>query len=134
MSAAARVFSSHINCPSSENERITILQWFSDIPYRGHHDLAREGRVAGTGQWLFQRKEFKHWQQSEESEILWLHGIRKSQLIYMNIIIVYLLTLYALAKPVLGRPSLREWSLHDVTHVSNSVSGQQQSTTSRNYR
>jgi len=60
----------HINCLHSETERIKILKWFSVIPYQGHHDLANEGLVAGTGQWLFQRKEFKHWQQSEKSEVL----------------------------------------------------------------
>ena len=67
-----------INQLSSETERIAILEWFSVIPYQGHHDLASENRVADTGQWLFQRKEFRHWQQSKESTILWLHGIRKS--------------------------------------------------------
>jgi len=75
VSAAAKIFSPHINYLPPETERIAILEWFSVIPYKGHHDLAIEGRVAGTGQWLFQRKEFKHWQESEKSEILWLHGI-----------------------------------------------------------
>ena len=80
MSTVAEVFSPPINYLPSENERAAILTWFSVIPYKGHHDLASEGRVAGTGQWLFQRQEFKHWQESERSEILWLHGIRKSNL------------------------------------------------------
>ena len=67
--------SPYINYLLSEAERIAILEWFSIIPYQGHHDLASEDRVAGTGQWLFQRKEFRHWQEFEKSEILWLHGI-----------------------------------------------------------
>ena len=80
MSATARVFLPHINYRPSETERIAILKWFSVVPYQSHHDLASEGRVSGTGQWLFQRKEFRHWEQSEKSEILWLHGIRESYL------------------------------------------------------
>lgn len=77
MSGVAEVSLPYINYPLPETERVAILQWFSVIPYQGHHDLASEGRVAGTGQWLFQRKEFRLWQQSERSEVLWLHGIRK---------------------------------------------------------
>ena len=77
MGVVAGVFSPHINYLPPETERIGILKWFSDVPYRGHHDLACEGRVEGTGQWLFQRREFRHWQQSDESQILWLYGIRK---------------------------------------------------------
>ena len=77
MSAAAEMFSPHVNYLPLETERVAILKWFSAIPYQGHHDLSSEGRVESTGQWLFQRKEFKNWQQSEKSEILWLHGIRK---------------------------------------------------------
>ena len=81
VSAVAEVSSPHVNYLPSEAERVTILSWFSVISYQGHHDLASEGRVAGTGQWLFQREEFRHWQESEKSEILWLHGIRKSSYI-----------------------------------------------------
>lgn len=80
MNEAAEVCLPYINYLLSETERVAILRWFSVIPYQGHHDLASEGRVAGTGQWLFQRKEFRHWQQSEKSEVLWLHGIRKLSL------------------------------------------------------
>lgn len=78
MRAVTEVFSRHTNYLPSETERIAILEWFSIIPYKGHHDLASGGRVVGTGGWLFERGEFKRWQQSEKSEILWLHGIRKS--------------------------------------------------------
>ncbi|KAF8417666.1 ankyrin repeat-containing domain protein [Tirmania nivea] len=58
-----------------ENKRITILQWFSTIPYQSHHDLACEGRVEHTGTWLFKRKEFTCWENSTTPAILWLHGI-----------------------------------------------------------
>ena len=61
-----------------ENKRITILKWFSTVPYQSHHDLACEGRVEHTGVWLFKRKEFTSWENSKTPAILWLHGIRKS--------------------------------------------------------
>ena len=66
-----------INCDSVDSKRIDILRWFSTVPYQSHHDLACEGRVAQTGEWLFKRKEFVGWQDSKTSAILWLHGIRK---------------------------------------------------------
>ena len=78
MSPAAKVFLQYINYIPSATKRAAILTWFSVVPYKSHHDLASEGLVAGTGQWLFQREEFTNWQQSEKSEMLWLHGIRKS--------------------------------------------------------
>ncbi|KAF8451423.1 hypothetical protein BGX38DRAFT_1259584 [Terfezia claveryi] len=58
-----------------ENQRMTILQWFSTVPYQSHHDLACEGRVEHTGAWLFKRKEFTSWENSRAPAILWLHGI-----------------------------------------------------------
>ena len=61
-----------------EQERITILRWFSTIPYKGHHDLARDGCVEYTGSWLFKRREFIDWEQSQNPNLLWLHGIRES--------------------------------------------------------
>ncbi|RPB27784.1 hypothetical protein L211DRAFT_778835, partial [Terfezia boudieri ATCC MYA-4762] len=58
-----------------EYKRITILHWFSTVPYREHHNLACEGRVEHTGTWLFTRKEFMSWEDSKTPAILWLHGI-----------------------------------------------------------
>ena len=66
---------------SSENERSQILCWTSDIPYRDHHELARTGRTIGTGEWLLKHSQFQEWHSSNESMILWLHGIRKSSLL-----------------------------------------------------
>ncbi|RFU29639.1 hypothetical protein B7463_g6719, partial [Scytalidium lignicola] len=60
---------------SNEKERSTILQWTSGIPYEDHHGAARTGRTEKTGEWLLQRNEFRTWMNSEESMILWLHGI-----------------------------------------------------------
>lgn len=61
----------------NEVEKAKVLQWASDIPYEDNHLTAKEGRTHETGDWLFQRIEFQTWIKSEESMILWLHGIRK---------------------------------------------------------
>ncbi|RPB27788.1 hypothetical protein L211DRAFT_802384, partial [Terfezia boudieri ATCC MYA-4762] len=58
-----------------DNKRITVLQWFSTVPYQKHHNLACEGRVEHTGTWLFTRKEFISWEDSKTPATLWLHGI-----------------------------------------------------------
>jgi nucleoside phosphorylase len=57
-----------------------ILKWVSQIPYEDHHYAARKGRTAKTGGWLFKHDRYQTWQSSEQSTILWLHGIRKSPL------------------------------------------------------
>lgn len=56
-------------------ERIQILEWLSPIPYMQHHVQAISDVLPGTGQWLLDHDDFLHWQHSESSSILWLHGI-----------------------------------------------------------
>ncbi len=56
------------------DERTQILNWTSNIPYEDHHYNARKGRTEGTGQWFVEHPDFKRWQTSPESMILWLHG------------------------------------------------------------
>jgi hypothetical protein len=62
----------------NETERTAILMWTSDIPNEDHHTTACKGRTEDTGGWLFGHKHYEAWQSSDESMILWLHGIRKS--------------------------------------------------------
>lgn len=59
------------------SERFEILCWTSDVQYEGNHKAAREGRTAGTGQWLLVHERYCQWRKSSASMILWLHGIRK---------------------------------------------------------
>lgn len=68
----------HISSVLLEAERTEIILWLSRIPYRKHHERAKEGRLDNTGDWLVKKKVFKEWQGSSTSKILWLHGIRKS--------------------------------------------------------
>src|SRR5579871_6444231 len=61
-----------------EDEQMKILQWISQIPYLDNHESANDGRTEGTAEWIFDRSEYREWETSQESQILWLHGIRKS--------------------------------------------------------
>ncbi|KAI5817928.1 hypothetical protein BZA77DRAFT_343298 [Pyronema omphalodes] len=56
-------------------DRYSILQWISAIPYRSHHQRISEGRLEGTGKWLFERQEYKDWISSDVSNLLLLRGI-----------------------------------------------------------
>lgn len=59
-----------------ETERSELLQWLSPIHYASDHDFAKSGRVVDTGSWLLKRQAFRRWEESNVSEIFWLHGIR----------------------------------------------------------
>lgn len=61
----------------TDAERSKILQWISSIEYAKHHLHATENCIDGTGEWLFGRKDFLAWENSRDSTILWLHGIRR---------------------------------------------------------
>jgi hypothetical protein len=63
---------------SDKDERTAILLWTSNIPYEDNHKSACDGRTKDTGEWLLTHGQFQEWQSSNESTILWLHGIRKS--------------------------------------------------------
>lgn len=62
---------------SAEAERTQILSWTSKLEYEDHHTLARKGRTGDTGTWLLEHSRYHEWQLSDQSMILWLHGIRK---------------------------------------------------------
>jgi hypothetical protein len=61
-----------------EKEMGDILAWVSGIPYEDHHKAACKDRTKNTGGWIFQDKRYQEWYTSQDSAILWLHGIRKS--------------------------------------------------------
>lgn len=60
----------------SKERRRQILQWTSTIPYLDHHETVVAQRLGSTCGWLLQHDRFKRWIESDESMILWLHGIR----------------------------------------------------------
>lgn len=58
-------------------KRQKILEWLSKIEYQKHHRQANANLLEDTGRWLFNKPQFREWQCSSASGILWLHGIRK---------------------------------------------------------
>jgi len=63
------------------------MQWLSEEPFLGHHNLMKEDVLEGTGQWLLSDPVFKRWKDESASSILWLHGIPgsgKSKLVYVD--------------------------------------------------
>jgi hypothetical protein len=65
---------------SEEVKRAEILHWVSSIPYLDNHLFSCEGRTPKTGEWILEHSKYREWHSSEQSKILWLHGIRKLSL------------------------------------------------------
>ena len=61
-----------------KEERLEILLWLSNIPYKKHHHSLSKGLLEGTGSWLLEKSQFVDWRNSSVSSVLWLHGIRTS--------------------------------------------------------
>ncbi|KAA8894561.1 hypothetical protein FN846DRAFT_786170, partial [Sphaerosporella brunnea] len=57
------------------SKRTQILKWISTIAYTDHHARISEGRLKGTGDWLFKKEEYRAWRSSSASKLLLLHGI-----------------------------------------------------------
>jgi hypothetical protein len=66
-----------------EEKQADILAWLSNIPYATDHATACKDRTEGTCEWIFLTEKFQRWDQSEDSMLLWLHGIR-TYLIHIN--------------------------------------------------
>ena len=63
------------------NERKQLMarvsQWLAPLSQTARHESFRDARLAGTGQWLIDRPEFRGWLDPEQcvEPLLWLHGI-----------------------------------------------------------
>jgi hypothetical protein len=57
-----------------EDKRSEILFFTSTVAYEDNHRVATAEHVKGTSDWIFQRNEYKQWDQKSSSEIFWLHG------------------------------------------------------------
>ena len=57
--------------------RAAALSWFSNFKHMEHHKSARKGRVEGTANWILTHWKYIHWILGA-SQILWIHGIRRS--------------------------------------------------------
>jgi len=72
---------------SGDEDRLRILSWLSPIPYFQHHKRVYGELLQGTGQWLLEDNQYAEWRDSNQSAMLWLHGIPgsgKSKLVYVN--------------------------------------------------
>lgn len=59
----------------TEDERLAILNWISDVSHKRHHEFNKSVRSPKTGGWLLQKPNFESWDRSDVSSLLWLHGI-----------------------------------------------------------
>lgn len=62
----------------TEEKKDKILEWLASVPYKKHHNTARKGRLEDSGLWFLAKGDYKNWQGSSSSTLLWLHGIRRS--------------------------------------------------------
>lgn len=60
-----------------ENKRRNVLRWLSKVDYGAHHEKARDLRFDDTGGWLFGKREFEDWVESQCSSVLWVCGTGK---------------------------------------------------------
>uniref|UniRef100_A0A0W0FZH6 Nephrocystin 3-like N-terminal domain-containing protein n=1 Tax=Moniliophthora roreri TaxID=221103 RepID=A0A0W0FZH6_MONRR len=52
-----------------------ILDWISSLPYQEYHNHHKRDVLQGTGSWLLEDQVYKDWKNSNNSSLLWLHGI-----------------------------------------------------------
>ncbi|MCJ1450686.1 hypothetical protein MMC28_001019 [Mycoblastus sanguinarius] len=68
-----------------KDHRLKVLEWLSSIPYERHHKKALDEVLHGTGLWFLEDEEYRHWRDSDQNAVLWVHGIPgsgKSKLVY----------------------------------------------------
>lgn len=71
-----------------EHDRLKILLWLSAIPYHQYQKKSYSEVLEGTGSWFLEDSEYCHWRDSDQSAMLWLHGIPgsgKSKLMYVGL-------------------------------------------------
>ncbi|KAI3600420.1 hypothetical protein WG66_001747 [Moniliophthora roreri] len=52
-----------------------ILDWISSLPYQEYHNHHKRDVLQGTGSWLLEDQVYMDWKNSNNSSLLWLHGI-----------------------------------------------------------
>jgi hypothetical protein len=58
-------------------KRLEVLKWISVVEYDADHRRVQGSLLENTGLWMFNKTEFRDWQNSEVSNVLLLCGIRK---------------------------------------------------------
>jgi hypothetical protein len=58
-----------------ENESVGVLEWLAPGQYDDRHNEIKRGRIKGTGRWLLDSANYKHWcSESDAASFLWCHG------------------------------------------------------------
>lgn len=79
-----------------ETDKQRLLRWLSSTQYRAHHQTMARDLLPQSGAWLFDSIEYRTWEPSQASCILWLHGIPgsgKSKLV--SVVVNHLLKVIA---------------------------------------
>lgn len=58
-----------------ENKLVKISDWLSTIQHENYHSAIQNGRLKSSGKWLLTNPIFRRWKSSNESTLLWIHGI-----------------------------------------------------------
>ncbi|KAI9878016.1 MAG: hypothetical protein M1830_002174, partial [Pleopsidium flavum] len=74
---AIKVGVAEIQVSQRDEERRTISEWLSSLNFKATQSDVFKNRQDGTGQWLLDSTEFKHWV-SGTQETLWCPGIRET--------------------------------------------------------
>ncbi|KAH0436157.1 hypothetical protein CcaCcLH18_04447 [Colletotrichum camelliae] len=64
-----------LNASGLSRARDDILDWLSTAALKDQHKTAKRHRADSTGDWVFDREEYKSWRQADESRLLWITGI-----------------------------------------------------------
>lgn len=62
---------------ATEQERLEILDWISNVLYGANHRTVSDKRTKDTCKWLLHHVRYREWQDTSASTILWLCGNRK---------------------------------------------------------
>lgn len=57
-----------------EKEHQEILEWISPVKFVKNHTEVQKSRTRGTGEWLLRHDNFREWERTSSSVILWLQG------------------------------------------------------------
>lgn len=60
-----------------DDDRHKVLSWLSELDFDHDHNRIFSKRHQDTGDWLVESPEFKQWDDSKKSSLLWCHGNRK---------------------------------------------------------
>ncbi|KAJ6035890.1 NACHT nucleoside triphosphatase [Penicillium herquei] len=56
-------------------ESLALLEWISNEPFTTYHESIKEKRTKNTGEWFLQHQDFRQWEDSSSSAVLWLRGL-----------------------------------------------------------